>query len=209
MLFFVITEYLPNKEYVYDYESEALTGIPAASNHLAGIKVLAKVHLQLKGAKKFLLALRDVRLCEINEKVAVVHHALPVDSGSICTPIQEQEIVNVLQEHLVKPIRFRWENGHISLLQADATDAHWSVNLKRGILSILHVNLQELEALPIMPEALKEAIKAAVPSAGERALSNYFRVMEKDIVGECETIYAIQEEPAPVPVLTVTKVRRR
>jgi hypothetical protein len=56
------TEYLPNKEYVYEYESEALTGIPAASNHLTGIKVLAKVHLQHKGANKFLavVSLNDI-----------------------------------------------------------------------------------------------------------------------------------------------------
>nr|APP91162.1 vitellogenin [Platynereis dumerilii] len=202
-----LSKYLPNKEYVYSYESEALTGIPQASNHLAGLKVLAKAHLQLKGANKFLLALRDVQLCQVNEQIKLIRHVTPVESGSACTPIQEPEIARELKENLVKAIRFRWENGQISLLQTDASDAYWSVNLKRGLLNMLHINLQEIEALPTIPYHLREVIKAAVPSAGQRTLGNYYRVMERDLTGKCESIYAIQEEPAQTPVLTVTKVR--
>ena len=206
-LLFVFLEYLPNKEYVYHYESEALTGIPQASNHLAGIKVLAKVRLQSKSQNKFWLELKDIQLCQVNEQIKMIRHVTPVESGSACTPIQEAEIATELEKELKKPIVFRWENGQISFLQADATDAYWSANVKRGLLNMLHINLQEIEALPTMPEELRKVVEAAVPSAGQRTLSNYFRVMEKDLTGKCESIYAIQEEPAQIPVLTVTKIR--
>ena len=72
---------------------------------------------------------------------------------------------------------------------------------------MLHINLQEIEALPNMPEELRKVIDATVPSAGQRTLSNYFRAMERDLTGKCESIYAIQEGPAEIPVFTVTKVR--
>jgi hypothetical protein len=154
-----------------------------------------------------LLQLRNVQLCEVNDKIKMVRHITPVESGAACAPIKDAEIATILQENLVKPIRFRWEQGQVSLLQVDATEAYWSVNLKRGLLNMLHVNLMELEAIPALPKAVTEAIKAAVPSAGHRTLNNYYRVMEKDIIGECESIYAMQKEAEQIPILTVTKVR--
>ena len=206
-LLFVFLEYLPNKEYVYHYESEALTGIPQASNHLAGIKVLAKVRLQSKSQNKFWLELKDIQLCQVNEQIKMIRHVTPVESGSACTPIQEAEIANELKANLAKAILFRWDKGQITFLQTDASEAYWSVNLKRGLLNMLHINLHEMEALPTMPKELRKVVDSVVPSAGQRTLSNYFRVMEKDLTGKCESIYAVQEEPGQTPVLTVTKVR--
>lgn len=54
--------YRPNKEYVYEYVTEALSGVPAASRHLAGIKVKATAHLQVKGAGKCFLQASTLHL---------------------------------------------------------------------------------------------------------------------------------------------------
>lgn len=129
-----------------------------------------------------------------------------MSSGDACTPITGPE-AEMIAEQLQKPIRFKWENGEVSMLQVDADDAYWSVNLKRGTIQPLNVNLQEMEALPDMHPTLRDAIKAVAPSAAQRSLGKYFRTMERDITGECESHYTIVEIPGPTPAFNVTKVR--
>lgn len=146
--------------------------------------------------------LKNIRLCEINEQIQHPHQ-----SGRICTPVKEQQVVEVLLAHLEKAIKFQWKDGKVGFLQLDANEAPWSVNFKKGIFSLFNINLRDLEALPTLPRPLAEAIETAVPSYTRTISSDYFRVMEKDLVGDCESIYAIDKEPVTPPVLTVTKVR--
>ena len=153
------------------------------------------------------MQLKDIRLCEVNEKISHLRHGAPMESGEICTPVKEPQVVEVLLAHLRKAIKFHWKDGRISFFQIDRDEAPWSVNFKRGVLGIFDINLKELEALPTLPRHLAEAIETAVPAFTRSTTSDYFRVMEKDLVGNCESIYAIEKEPVTPPVLTVTKVR--
>ena len=93
-------------------------------------------------------------------------------------------------------------------LRTDADDLAWSVNIKRGLINLLNLNLQEHGALETVDPETRSRMLSNVNTPLPDELNNIFHVYEEDIVGECETIYAINEDTSiPEGSLFVNKIR--
>jgi hypothetical protein len=51
---------VPNNEYIYDYEGQAVTGLPASSRTVSGLKIQAKLKIQVKDAGEYILKVSQV-----------------------------------------------------------------------------------------------------------------------------------------------------
>jgi hypothetical protein len=113
---------------------------------------------------------------------------------------EEVPIEESLRTKLEAPCKFSWNKGLISDVVFDGAEQPWSANIKRGVLNLLQVNLQKHRQVESerFPEAELSDKK-----------SDFFRVTESTLEGECETFYTVTSQPDPFfstgSVLNVTK----
>ena len=90
-------------------------------------------------------------------------------------------------------------------MRVDSSEPVWSINIKRGLINILQLNLQERD---VIAEPEVDINYNHVPwewSSG--GLHRIFRTFEKDLVGDCETTYTIIDDGVINEELHVSKVR--
>ncbi len=150
--------------------------------------------------------MEGVKLYHVNGEIAVApKEPLPMDD-TVCIPITGIDAEAII-EQLVKPIQFKYVQGFVKDLEVDAKEPHWSVNLKRGLINILHLNLLEVDILPDVPPQIFDDVKYSWDSR-RTALHKFYRSMEQDLVGDCESVYAIDDtDVTPTTRMFVTKVR--
>jgi hypothetical protein len=81
--------------------------------------------------------------------------------------------------------------GIVTNVRATANEPFWSLNIKRGILSIIQINIHGIQTI-------KNALATQIiqrPDA-RAASKNFFIVREDCVFGECEAMYNIRKEPA-------------
>ncbi|CAH1265243.1 CTD-3088G3.8 [Branchiostoma lanceolatum] len=116
--------------------------------------------------------------------------------------ISEQEMAE-FRRQLVKVIKFRYEIGKVWDLEASEDEPHWSVNIKRGIL-----NLLQLKMNPLKSELLDRDDNDEAPNRSfDKSTGRVFRIMEKGVSGECETLYNIRDTLAGRNTREVTKIK--
>ena len=59
----------------------------------------------------------------------------------------EQQPNTQYERELTKPIRFTYTEGKVKSFEADQTEAQWSLNIKKSILSLFNVNLTPKQTL--------------------------------------------------------------
>ena len=95
-------------------------------------------------------------------------------------------------------------------MEVDETDPEWSVNIKRGLISLGNLNLRETDTiLEDVPASLRDRHLLPNDPLFEEPPPLLYRALETDPVGTCETVYALSEraEGLLVPELNVTKIR--
>jgi len=134
----------PGTEYRYSYKSQVLTGIRSVSDQHTGLAIHCDVCLQILRNGSSLLKLEHVQLFQ-------VHDAVP--SRSAGEPLSERymsrltgELADVILMQLVKPVQFRYNDGEIQNLKTSLTDQYWSVNIKKGLLSLMQLKLNQISS---------------------------------------------------------------
>jgi hypothetical protein len=104
-------------------------------------------------------------------------------------------------------VKFSYTGGLVHDVVFDTHEDAWSANIKRGVLNLLQVNLQQQRRVDTADET--RLTNNPRYNRGEDEKTNFYRVMEKTLEGECETSYTIQQQPtnrhSNNQVLNVTK----
>ncbi|XP_013409581.1 vitellogenin-6 [Lingula anatina] len=198
------------REYAYVYDGQVLTGIPGSSQQYSGVRIRATVRLQFTSASQVQCQLEGVQVRRLNEKVVQGEptQQLPLE---IFQDLQ-QEQQQVISQELQRPFQISYEDGIVKQLQTEQDDPYWSVNIKKGVLSVFQVNLQQYRALD---EDNRSSWDAWFTNIRRQSTQNrnVYKVMEDGVSGDCETLYQVGSYPysysqyASQNVINVTKVR--
>nr|ADE05540.1 vitellogenin [Azumapecten farreri] len=173
--------YSPNKEYWYDYETQVVTGIPRGSKIYSGLKFKATAKLQFETAVKVMVRWENVEMYKINDMIDGIdptRQQIPEDLFQQLTGPETADMA----EKLAMPVKFSYIRGHVSDLHSNQNDPHWSMDVKRGFISLLEVNLDGRQSLDTpSPISYDNQI-----SPGQ---SEFYTVLEPSVAGECETFY--------------------
>ncbi|XP_077981896.1 vitellogenin-like [Glandiceps talaboti] len=146
-------KYEVGKKYVYEYEGFTLSGVPRSTSMNSGLKVSAKLDISVVDEGRMLL---KVRVPEI----ATFNGTWPTTQFK-----KSEQLTTKLAPDIEKPIIFEYQNGVVGQIFAPSDLPEPVLNIHRGIINMLHVNLKSTE--------------------------NYFKAQELGIGGICETAYAI------------------
>lgn len=190
----------PGDEYVYHYRGHILTGVQKSSRQYSGFLVDSKVTLQFQTGNTVFMKMSEIKVYKINNLIS----KSPVDmlSDDEMTRLTGEDS-QIIVKYLVKPTKFRYIEGEIRHLEKERDDPYWSLNMKKGVLSLLQISLKErtgsfdstVDLDPIMARRnLRVSARSSNPLLSYRTagkISYAYKVMETDVLGECETKYVV------------------
>ncbi|XP_067679538.1 uncharacterized protein [Haliotis asinina] len=184
------SRYTGKREYVYRYMAQTVTGIPGASKVYSGVKVTANIRLQFSTASVVIAQLEDLELFTMNDAIRDVNPT----REQVNPEKMSRFFCPVVYKTLMEPFTFSYIMGHVTGLKTPESEAYWSVNIKRGILSLLEINLEKRWAPTV------ESLAEPVYSAYEMSAS-----------GVCRTKYTVEDPEfnteVPEGTMIVTKTR--
>ncbi|XP_064625366.1 vitellogenin-like [Lineus longissimus] len=187
------TAFVPGTEYVYDYQGQAATGLPDSSKTFSGLKIQAKLRIQVKSPGEFILKADQVKVMFFNGELPTAELPVAQLPEELFTPLTG-EPQQVMEQWLMKPVVFRYEQGIISDLRAaSANEPSWSKNIKRGILSVLQINVNGVQRITAEDN---EATQISNRMGSQADSKVYFRAMEQSVYGECEAAYHVRQLPS-------------
>ncbi|XP_058256178.1 vitellogenin-like [Hemibagrus wyckioides] len=152
----LVPEFAAGKTFVYKYEGLLLGGLPQEGLAKAGVKVSSKVHISAVAQNTFLMKLLNPQLFEYTG-------IWPQDAFKPAT-----KLTSALNAQLVIPIKYEYANGVVGKIFAPARVSATVLNLHRGILNILQLNLKNTQ--------------------------NVYELHEAGTQGVCKTHYMISED---------------
>uniref|UniRef100_W5LDR7 Vitellogenin domain-containing protein n=1 Tax=Astyanax mexicanus TaxID=7994 RepID=W5LDR7_ASTMX len=161
------------KTYVYKYEGLLLGGLPQEGLGKAGVKVSSKVLIRAEASTTFLLKLQDPQLFEYAG-------IWPQDSFSPAA-----KLLAALNAQLQIPIKFEYANGVVGKIYAPAGVSATVLNLYRGILNILQLNLKNTQNVYEMHEAGTHGVCKAHYMISEDAKTNQIIVRKSKDLTHC------------------------
>ncbi|KAG8003720.1 Vitellogenin-2, partial [Nibea albiflora] len=168
LLIIAAPEFVTGKTYVYNYEAVLLGGLPEEGLGRAGVKIRSKVLLSAVAADTFLLKLVEPEIFEYSG-------IWPKDAF-----IPATKLTSALAAQLLTPIKFEYTNGVVGRVFAPIGVSATVLNIHRGILNILQLNIKKTQ--------------------------NVYELQEPGAQGVCKTHYVISEDAkAERILLTKTK----
>nr|AIE43959.1 vitellogenin 5 [Misgurnus anguillicaudatus] len=170
----LVPEFAPDKTYVYNYEALLLGGLPQEGLARAGIKVSSKVHLTAVTENNFLMKLMDPVLHEYGG-------IWPRDSF-----IPATKLTAALAAQLQIPIKFEYANGVVGKVFAPAGVSSTVMNLHRGILNILQLNLKKTQNIYELQEAGAQGVCRTHYVINEDQKANHIIVTKSKDLNHCQ-----------------------
>ncbi|KFQ24157.1 PREDICTED: vitellogenin-1-like [Merops nubicus] len=161
-------DFSENKVYTFNYESILLSGLPEKGLARAGIRIRSKVEISGIGPTLCLIRIHSIEAAEYNG-------VWPSSSFS-----RSLKLTQVLTSQLSNPIKFEYSNGHVGNLMAPDSVSDDGLNVYRGILNVMELNIKKMQ--------------------------HSYSLQEVGIGGICNTTYAVQEnKKASIVYLTKSK----
>jgi len=212
----------PGEQYIYHYKGQVLSGLPKTSSQYAGLLIDSIVVLQFQQDFKVVMKMEKIKLFKIHNKISTLPGELLPESELTHLTGEQSEVIT---EQLVKPIKFRYEEGEVRDVEKEVSDRFWSVNIKKGVLSLFQITLKEKNTYNtdystsydptmsrIKSNPRSSSYNRETPYWKQLSKSNsVYKVMETDVTGNCETKYTIISDKTHLSTssskLKVTAVR--
>ncbi|XP_050403063.1 uncharacterized protein LOC126819202 [Patella vulgata] len=186
----------PQREYVYLYQTQVTSGLPGLSSVYSAIKIKALVRAQFVTASRVKAKLENVVLLKFNEETERMNPTNRIIPSRTMAPVVGPELTTIVQE-LIKPITFDYISGHVTNFETASTDPHWSVNVKRGLVALFEVNLEQRFSM--------ETNRSS--STANFATGVTYTCMDPTPSGLTETVYTVIPEDRIPNAYNVIKVR--
>ncbi|XP_061594359.1 vitellogenin-1-like [Cololabis saira] len=161
-------EFAVGKTYVYKYETLLLGGLPDEGLARAGLNISSKVLIRAVSENTYLMKFAEPELYEYSG-------VWPKDP---LTP--SSKLKAALAPQLTIPIKFQYTNGIVGQIEAPEGVSTLVLNIYRGILNILQLNIKKTH--------------------------NVYDLQEAGTQGVCKTLYSINEDLKAERIL-LTKTR--
>ena len=125
--------YQPGTTYEYDYDVDTTTLIQGASEGMSGLKMTAKVQVEVLSKCDLVLKVKNVQLHERN----------PESPQNLILSAMSGEFSQQLEEN---SLWFSFQDGRIESLCPAESEKSWVLNIKRGILSMIQNTMEDLQA---------------------------------------------------------------
>uniref|UniRef100_A0A3Q4BUY5 Uncharacterized protein n=1 Tax=Mola mola TaxID=94237 RepID=A0A3Q4BUY5_MOLML len=160
-------EFAAGKTYVYKYETLLLGGLPEEGLAKAGLKVSSKVLISAEAENMYIMKIMDPELYELSG-------ILPKEPF-----IPAPRLTSALAVQLMTPIKFEYTNGVVGKMFAPEGISTMVLNIYRGILNVLQLNIKQTH--------------------------NIYEMQEPGAQGVCKILYAISEDEKADRVLVKKK----
>lgn len=185
-------KFTPGQTYIYEYRGRQWNGIQIA-DQFAGLTLECDVILQAlpeQSGKEVLMKLTEIKVEQLHTQTLANNDIRKLNEG------QEQNTrqVAMYKEELAKPIRFTYVDGKIVSFVAETSEAEWSINIKKSILSLFQLDLAPTKIIKSSGKQMNEQIygynsEDVILQAGEMPL--VYPIYEESFGGICETLYEV------------------
>lgn len=185
-------EWVPGKEYEFEYHGRLLTGFPKLASHYSGIGMRAQIIVKVQESDRLVLSIHEPEYVRINnvlrpkENQTVSYGIEGTNWRNLELPPMEQ----IPQEHkqlLARPLIIRLSfSGEIKEVIVSKDEPEWVINFKKGIALLFQTKIDKYSR-ELEENQLEESYYGNKTST--------WKVKEESLDGLCLNEYNVYELP--------------
>ena len=190
----------PNKELVYRYQSQVLTGIPEIrDSQYAGVRLSAEVRVQAFSDYSLRVKFEKTRFLTVNGDLNLSEGGRLNKGSETEQGAQEAEIPSQLKSQLETPFLVHMKRGVVESFFVEANEPQSITNIKRSFLSQIQLDLSasrrnEIQSNHVQQQNGQDNNNEEMPLESNKDVT-YFTTREESLLGDCQTSYTVHELP--------------
>jgi len=174
------------KEFTFEYSGRLMTGFPALNSQYSGLGINATVSLIARTPTTLGMIVSQPKFVKINDVLEPVEDNVPSTyDGTNWRRVKLPQMMEVPEEFkrilsLPVVVELDGQTGEVAKVTISKREPEWSVNLKKGIVSLFQVKMES------------GVNTNMIQATGEQT---YWKVMEETVSGKCLSSYQVNELP--------------
>merc|ERR1711962_115766 len=174
------------KEFTFEYSGRLMTGFPALNSQYSGMGINATVSLIARTPTTLGMIVSQPKFVKINDVLEPTEDNVPSTyDGTNWRRVKLPQMMEVPEEFkrilsLPVVVELDGQTGEVAKVTISKREPEWSVNLKKGIVSLFQVKMES------------GVNTNMIQTTGEQT---YWKVMEETVSGKCLSSYQVNELP--------------